>query len=410
MLHDRQDTNMLSYHWENSISDISRTEWEACFPKTDVMKSYDFQHSVERSKLEFVKYHYLIIRSGEEVWAIIPCFEYSYSITDLANKPIRQAVSNMRKYFKNLFYVRMLVAGNPVATCKDMLGINPKFSEALENRDIYQIVFNQVSQYSKDQGIGFIILKELQSGTYNLVKDALPENMTVVESPATTYLYTGEVDGLDYVSQMVSRYRKVFRKRRKNFEESNLRWEKCTDFGQYAEQMHGLYCNVLDKAAVKFETLTPEFFVEINRNLDKNSFAILCFEENRLVAFELILSDDQLHPIYLGMDYDFVDSASLYFNCFYRVVEEAQERQLPYVEFGQTSYEAKVNLGAVVSRLYIGVMHNNPIVNKIIRLFKGHLFPATNIPKPKGVFRNNEKYFDALNSAGVEFERSVLGP
>lgn len=397
------DVSGISFEWVHSIEKITKKQWDKCFPGNDVLRSYPFQLSLEKANMP-ITFHYLRACIKGEVLVITPCFEYRYSIVGLSKGPLEVFSRLVKKLLPNLFSIRLFVVGSPVAICKDLIGCNPEFETLVYSERVLQEAFGEIDRKCKLAGVGLIIVKEMTSDRMEVLKESFPENMFYAESPATTYVYTGKGDGLDFSSRMLSRHRKLYKGRKSKFCEAGLRWETRYEFEQYAKQMHQLYTNVVNKSSIKFERLTPQFFFEVSKNLPKASFALLCFKGDQLVAFELVLQGDELHPVYLGMDYAFRDSASLYFNCVYRTIEEAETRQLPYVELGQTSYEAKAGVGAVTRKLYLGLMHRNPIFNRILKVLKNQLFPITEIPEPRRIFKNNDVLLEMLEENGVSYE------
>lgn len=113
--------------------------------------------------------------------------------------------------------------------------------------------------------------------------------------------------------------------------------------------MHALYCNVLDHSHTRLEKLTPAFFRAILEKMPHQTYAMICFDGTHIAAFELFLESAHLHPLYIGMDYAYRDVGALYFNALYKIVEEAEEKGYPFVDMGQTSYNAKRGISAVTS-------------------------------------------------------------
>ena len=111
-------------------------------------------------------------------------------------------------------------------------------------------------------------------------------------------------------------------------------------------------------------------------------FFLLCFNaEHRLVCFELVLdSEDVLIPLYLGLDYGFVKEGEVYFNCIYRVMEEAVALKKTWAIFGQTSYLAKAYAGAVFEPLYLGILTNSTVLFYCLKWFRGLVFPSVTLP------------------------------
>jgi hypothetical protein len=169
--------------------------------------------------------------------------------------------------------------------------------------------------------------------------------------------------------------------------------------------MHALYMQVLTRSQVRFETLSVDFFRRIPDFLGGRVFALLCFQREELVAFELFLQDDDwLHPIYLGMSYAHRDEGSLYFSLLYKIIELAEAQGRPVVQLGQTSYPVKAAIGAVMARLYVAVRHDNRLLDWLLGRMASQLFPSTPIPPRRRVFRDMRQNNDGLKRHGIFFE------
>lgn len=404
---DQPGSGVRRIDWVRSIDDIDRTAWDACFGTTDVLCSYALQKATEKANLARVRFHYLLVRDAESVVAIFPCFEFSVSLTAVASAAINRWVAAVRKRFPRFLYLRAFVIGTPVAICRDLFGIRPDL-DASTRAQLLDRVCRAAIARAAELRIGLVVVKELPSQLLQTAGEVLRRHFTIVESPATTYLYVGDSDGENYRARLRKKYRSVMTGRVRDFERAGLRWELHTDFARHACAMHALYLQVLRRSKTQFEELSPEFFEQVNDQLGANSFALLCYHGDRLVACELFVRDrDWVHPIYLGMDYAYRDSGALYFNCIYKIIDVVEQEGKSIVQLGQTSYEAKSGIGAVVARLYLGVRHRRRLLQALLVWFRNVLFPPTPIPRQQRVFRDMDANNQALRRHRVDFVESL---
>lgn len=390
---------LIDCQWVNSINLISKKDWCNCFEKDNILQSYELQKAIERSKI-VNNFYYLTLSQNKNLIGIVCCFGFDYSITDIAPLSVQKIVKIIRKMYKNFMRFRLLVVGSPIATCTDLLGIS-NYQQQKESDLIIKIIENELDKKAKEIGSDLICIKELQSRVNKIFRNGLSSKFLECRSPDTTYVYTGYVDGMSYKENLRRQYKYVLNKREKKFKSLGLRWEVVTDFGDYAEQMHNLYLNVLSKSNVKFERLTKEFFHEINRELKGNTYALICFDKNKPIAFELFLEGKNLHPIYLGMDYSYKDKAALYFNCLYRTIDEAKRKNYEFIELGQTSYEVKLSIGAVSSSLFFYVKHTNAFANYILHICSPLIFSVSKPLPLRNVFKFQKEYLDKLSLYGI---------
>jgi len=388
----------MTFEWTQCLADISREDWQACFGAGRVTASYELQQALERSEV-VADFHYLKVLRNGQVAGIIACFCMDCSLTDLAPVTIQSLVQRARRIHDRLFKVRLFVQGSPLATCSDMLGL-PGVRQGQWD-DLLETLHEQIQDRAATLGIGFVCLKEFDQGLDQRLFPRIGQHYLICRSPDTTYIYVAKVNGLSYIDNMLSKYRNVLKKRRKAFSDAGLHWVVEENFSHHAADMHRLYLNVLERSNTRFERLTEAFFREICSCLGAQAYALMCFDGERLVAFELFLKGDSLHPLYLGIDYAYRDAGSLYFNCLYRILEEAENSGAAYIELGQTSYEAKFSIGAVSSPLYFYISHRSGWVNRLLRLLRESLFPAPRIPALRGVFKYRTEYLQALKSQGL---------
>lgn len=389
----------ITYRWTEQVKELDREDWEHCYEPSNVLTSYSLQLALERAEL-VDGFHYLSLYFNNKLIAIISCFTFRYSLTDLAPIYLQKTVAVLRKLFPKLLKPRLFVVGSPIATCTHTLGIvlppdHPDY------KHLVQVVEREINKKAAELKIGLLCIKEFDKRLNHHLKLIFESDFVVCRSPDTTYIYTAPVAGLNYTDNMHSRYRRVLKNRKKAFVDAGLRWIVIDDFGPHVDKLHHLYCNVLQRSRTKFECLTPAFFHAVNEELKDHSKVLLCLDGARIVAFELLLKGRNLHPLYLGIDYSYRDSSALYFNCLYRVIEEAQYQQHQFIELGQTSYEAKFSVGAISSSLFFYIKHSNPLYNKLIHRFKEQIFPTPQLPPLRNVFKFNNEYLSALKSAGV---------
>ncbi len=387
--------------WLRSVHDIDPRDWQRCFSDGNVMRSHALQRATEGAGIEHAAYHYLCIDDSGGVDAIVPCFEFKISLTVVAPAPVQKVVRMVRRLFPGFLYLRAFIAGTPLAICNDLLGIAPTSPE--QRGRLLKLIAAALIERAAKLDIGLVVIKEIRPPDLPEIERTLAHELTWAESAATTYLYVGQPGTDRYRDRLRQAYRKTMGQRLRKFEEAGFRWELCHDFTPHVERMHALYRQVLDRSATRFETLTPAFFREASVQLGSDAFCLLCFHGDMLVAFGLFLVDEHgVHPTYLGIDYGQRDAGALYFNAIYKAIEIVESRGQAVVELGQTNYAAKAGIGAVASRLHLGVRHRHPLLNGLIRLFRTTLFPPTLVPRQQHVFKDMEANNAALRDLGVE--------
>lgn len=153
-----------------------------------------------------------------------------------------------------------------------------------------------------------------------------------------------------------------------------LRYEECAGLPDHLiARVYALYLNTWQKAELKFEKLTPEYFAN-TRHL---SHYLLFFLDDELIGFTQLLGKGRyLVNRYIGLDYDKSRDYGLYFAMFIRAVEFGIREGFEQIELGATSYEFKRVLGARQIPTWNHYRHNNALVNWLLGKLRGVLEPS----------------------------------
>lgn len=178
--------------------------------------------------------------------------------------------------------------------------------------------------------------------------------------------------GPDYYQSMKSDRRNLLKRKLKK--SSALRYEECAGLPEnLVPKVYQLYLNTYHKADLKFEKLTPEYFV----NTGALSQYLLFYLEDELIGFtQLIGKGHKLVNRYIGLDYDKSKDHGLYFAMFIRAIDFGIREGFTEIELGATSYEFKRILGARQLPTWNYYRHTTPLFNWILGKLRGVLEPS----------------------------------
>lgn len=178
--------------------------------------------------------------------------------------------------------------------------------------------------------------------------------------------------GPDYYQAMKSDRRNLLKRKLKKA--AALRYEECAGLPDHlVAKVYQLYLNTWQKAELKFEKLTPEYFA----NTSRLSHYLLFFLDDELIGFtQLIGKGRHLVNRYIGLDYARSHDYGLYFAMFIRTVEFGIREGFTEIELGATSYEFKRILGAHQVPTWNHYRHKNPLVNWLLGKLRSVLEPS----------------------------------
>lgn len=383
-----QDTSSsLAFQWHRHVSEIA-AEWNDCFGSEAVLRSHALHQAVENAQLDDVETYYLTGRDASGVACVVPCFAFKVSLVAIASPWLQRIVGRVRKVLPGFLSIRLFVVGSAISNCDDLLGIKGLADERLWSAGRLSLIFDEVRRQAKALGIGLVLIKEPGKATTDILRTRLGPEFFFVESLPTTMLkLPGKVRG-GYLASINTRYRNKLKKRKMICTESGLTWSVAASTSGHEADIFRLYQQVVDRSDSVFERLNQAFFKEVGRTLGEDAFYIMGTQKvegaDRLVACELVLCDRDrgtIHPIYSGFEYGHKRETDVYFNMFYQVIEEAERRGFKQVHLGQTSYEIKAELGIVAVPLFLGIHHRNPLIQRLLWLLRGSLFPTVSVPE-----------------------------
>ena len=144
---------------------------------------------------------------------------------------------------------------------------------------------------------------------------------------------------------------------------------------EYLERVRQLYLNTRNRSPIQFECLSAEYFL----NTSQLSIYVLAFLNDQLVGFaQMLPKGDKVVGKYLGMDYTISREHDLYFALYLHALEICTQRGYKEIEFGETSYHFKKELGCELVDVWHYYRHRNPIVHALLSRFAFLLEPSDN--------------------------------
>jgi len=157
--------------------------------------------------------------------------------------------------------------------------------------------------------------------------------------------------------------------------------EVVNDISDRVDELYPLYLQVHRHASLRFETLTPEYFRRLGREIPERSRFFIWSQEGRPVAFDACtVFEQELWADSIGLDYRVALDLHLYFIVKRDVIEWACRNGVRRYHSGALNYEPKLRLGFKLEPLDLYVWHRNPVTNGILRRAAPWLTPARHDP------------------------------
>lgn len=362
----------IKYLILDSINKIRRQDWDRLFG--EIPEGYDFFKTLEESWLEDFSFYYVQVSHDQDVLLIAPFFIADFQLDIAAEGVLQRTIKRIRKHFPRFLILKTLFCGSPFGE-NGILGIHPGLKE--NKKKIIAELLIAVRKIRKKNNVSFVMFKDFLESDCPLLDNLAKKGFFAVKSfPSVTLpLPFGSLD--QYLQTLSRNTRKDLRRKVEKVKNSQAIQVKVTDnIKDIAKDIYRLYLNTYNAGTVKFEKLSPEFFLKVSEYMPQETRFFLYYLNEKLVAFNLCFAHkDTLIDKFIGFDYAAAYKYNLYFFSWCYNIQWCLENSITYYQVGQTDYHPKIKLGGKLVPLYAYIKHYNPFVNSLLRLCAKILVP-----------------------------------
>jgi len=322
------------------------------------------------------QYHYLVLEDREgRVRAVQPLF---VSLQDvLEGLPVRaQRIAKVfTRLAPNLARFRTLWVGPSVGEAA--LG-----AEAGDRVWCARALLEALPLVSRRLRAPLIVLKDFPSEWRFGLQVFVENGYTRLPSMPSVVLDLDFKSFDDYQNTLSSRVRYDLRRKFRQAERlPPVTVEVVNDISDRMDELYPLYLQVHQHASQRFETLTPEYFRRLGREMAERSRFFIWSQEGRPVAFDACtLFEGELWADAIGLDYRVALDLHLYFIVKRDVIDWACRNGVRRYHSGPLNYDPKLRLGFRLEPLDLYVWHRNRVTNEILGRAAPWLTPARHEP------------------------------
>ncbi len=374
------DKNLpLVFSATSTIKDIPENDWDSLFGK-DIPEGFGYHKTLEESGIKEFRLGYLLGKRGGKLVAVLPFFINDFSFSTIIQGPLQKLILSLQKVFRRFLKMKMLFVGFPT-TEELYIGL----SDTENTDEIFDGALKKFREMTKNEKISIILFYNLSEKHRSLAAYLEKNGFARMEDYPNTKIEIRAGSLKEYVDSLGKNTRKDLR--RKLNRSSNmppLTTEIVDDIGGLRDRIYGLYLNNFSASGVHFETLTPDFFQDICRNMRGTAKFFITRERDRVVAFNLCLVKGQTCiDKFIGFDKDISHTYHLYYRTFLHNIEWCIKNGLRYYQMGVTDYDPKVRLGAELVPLSVYFRLSWPVANLFSRFVAGLIKPANFDPALK---------------------------
>jgi predicted N-acyltransferase len=339
----------------------------------DKCKDHRYYEIVQETLHCGFEHHYLLIEDhAGQVRAIQPVFFVRQNLVEGVRGKVRSIVGTIRKMFPRFLTMRVLMvgcgagAGDLGACVKDD---EPFVAKALQS---------SLQIYARQNKASLIVFKDFPANYRSALEVLHSTGYARIPSMPMTLLSLRYKDWDEYFGTLSKATRKDLRRKfRKSERAPNIQMEVVTDVTPFIDEVYPLYLAVHERSALKFETLTKEYFRAIGQQMPESARFFIWRQNDKIVAFSFCLvCDDAIYDECIGLDYDVALDLHLYFYTLRDIISWALQQRLKYYYSNPLNYEPKLHLDCELVPLDLYAVHTNPLVNPIFRRVLKYLGPT----------------------------------
>src|SRR2546430_6415017 len=351
---------------------VSLTELQNCDAWKRALQSkckdHRYYEIVDETLEGNFEHHYLVLEdSSGNVRGVQPVFFVRQNLIEGMPGKIRSVVDAIRKVFPRFLTMRVLMVGCAAGTGD--LGACDESDEAWTA----QALRASLRTYARQNKASLVILKDFPANYRPSLETFALNGYARIPSMPMTRLSLHYENWDEYFRSLSKATRKDLRRKfRKAERASKIEMQLVSDIAPFIDEIYPLYLAVHERAPLKFETLTKDYFLAIAQRMPERARFFVWRQSGKIVAFSFCLvCRDAIYDECIGLDYSVALDLHLYFYTLRDIISWALQQGLKYYYSNPLNYEPKLHLDCELVCLDLCVIHTNPLLNPIFcRLIK----------------------------------------
>lgn len=363
----------LDFAVYNSISEVPVNIWNNCGGSLDVFLSPQYLFALEKAPPENMEFRYVIFSDNKTPVAIayFQILELNHRLhipaAEIFSHKEQTIISDIHSKIGNTLSLRILVCGNSLLSGEH--GYAAVIDD--ENKVLHAIVeAAYVIKRAEKENISVTMVKDFYDskkhqanilsryGYYSF--DAGPNMVVPIRDNWVTFE--------DYLKEMKPKYRKRVTGAIKKGTAVIRRSLALEDILKYKNELHALYCEVVDKSKYRLFVLSPDYFAELKRNLGERFICDAYFHGETIIGFTTRIFNGKIIEGYThGLNYSVNKTFELYQNFMIDDIRAAITAKSSRINTGRTSVAMKSSVGAIADAMKCYMRFSNRLSNQFIK-------------------------------------------
>ena len=360
---------------------VSRRELQDCAAWRHVFetccKDHRYYEIIDDTLEDNFEHYYLVLEDGSgRVRAVQPLFFLRQNLVEGVPGKIRSIVDLVRKTFPHFLTMRTLMVGCAAGT-SDLGACSPEDEPWLA-----QALHASLDTIARQQKASLVVLKDFPSRYRATLSGFSSNGYARIPSMPLTRLALHYTDFEQFLKTLGKATRKDFRRKFRKAERApKIDMEVVTDITPYIDEIYPLYLQVHERSALKFETLTKDYFRRLSREMPERTRFFIWRQQGKIIAFSFCLvHNGTIYDECIGLDYAVALDLHLYFYTLRDIISWSLEQGLKYYCSNPLNYDPKLHLGCELVPLDLYVRHTARLLNPIFRRAVKYLEPTRHDP------------------------------
>jgi hypothetical protein len=382
----------FSYRIFDSIAKVDLPGWQRVRVRSDASIFTDprFIAAVEGGMRPVEKYWHIII--DDEGGAPVACASAStmtLTFANLAEPRLVRIIRHIPWVSSRLQCLKLLIGGLPIGTGHHAITCAPDADAA----QILPVLDRVIRHLALVENADAIVYKEFGEGDLKWTAPLLEFGYHRIATPPMHFFRPVFKTFSHYCAALKSHYRQQINRSRRKLRDGGFDIVVLTDpqeiLRAYTPEVHALYHQMVDRAALKLEILPIEFLHNLTLRLAGEVELLIIRKQERIAAFGWnIHTASSYHAMYGGLDYHLNDEFDLYFNLVYAMLDRALARQVTTIEVGLGGDAFKAKIGCYCEPLYVFAKGQNALTSFMLRMVARFLMKHKPPPTAFNIFNS----------------------
>lgn len=352
----------------DGVGEMAERDWVRLLPKD--AEGWSYYRAIEASPPPGFRFRAISVRQHGRIIAAAPVFQVTYRLDTPLQGKLRPVGDWLYRNAPRLVGLPVIGLGSPLAD-RCHLGIDPELAPA-ERRAAVAGLLDGLDGWARDERAPLVAIKDLADAEAGPLADVIAEaGFSRIASLPVCVLDLPFRSEAEYIQSLSANNRSTFRRKLKTAGKVDVEIVDGNGLAGLEGELYELYEETRRNSRFDygdFEQLSPAYFRDVAKALGPKAQVILCRVDGRLLAFKLMLvEDDRVIDKFWGMRYPQGREHNLFFVAWMECVRFCLANGKTVMQSGQTAYAQKVKLGSRLDRLWVYFRHRRWLTNRVFR-------------------------------------------